>query len=682
MVKIGMMIGNRYEILEKIGTGGTSDVYKAKCHKLNRYVAVKILKQEFSENAAFVAKFRTEAQAAAGLMHANIVNVYDVGEENGIYFIVMELVEGITLKNYIEKKGRLSVKEAVSIAIQVSLGIEAAHNNKIIHRDIKPQNIIISKEGRVKVTDFGIAKAATSNTITSNVMGSVHYTSPEQARGGYSDVKSDIYSLGITLFEMLTGRVPFNGETTVAIAIKHIQEEMPSPRQFVPDIPVSVEKIVMKCTQKIPDKRYRSMAELLEDLKKSLVMPDEDFVNIQGKNVSTVRAGVKNTNASGTNQPRNVAGSRQNVNTQTRTASDNNINSTQMWDANKVSAHTSDMNRENQRQSTGNRNREYDDYTPVKKRTSSDSQNKKKNGSRDEDSEDKTERVMTTIMVITVVVIGLIALYIVARVGGFFSSTPENPSDISSEQTDDNNSDDQDSNTMIEVNNVVGMLRNVAKVNLSDQGFAVKIVEVESETVASGYVISMDPIAGTRVKVGDTITITVSSGTVVEETTIPTLIGLTEDQLVMAIQEANLSLSEITYEYNDDYAAGLVCSINYPANQVITVPVGTEIKAVISRGPEQFTYSYNMSVSQPSNYNGNAATITLLGSDGSILYTASNITTFPHTAYVYPINNISWGYVKVEFAILSYAYDGNGNPYAYNDTETQETPVSFVKEDN
>ena len=200
MVKIGMIIGERYEILERIGTGGMSDVYKAKCHKLNRNVAVKVLKQEFSENETFVSKFRIEAQAAAGLVHPNVVNVYDVGEENGIYYIVMELVEGITLKKYIEKKNGLAFKEAVNIAIQVCLGMGAAHHNKIIHRDIKPQNIIISKDGKVKVTDFGIAKAATSDTITTNVMGSVHYTSPEQARGGYSDEKSDIYSLGITMF--------------------------------------------------------------------------------------------------------------------------------------------------------------------------------------------------------------------------------------------------------------------------------------------------------------------------------------------------------------------------------------------------------------------------------------------------------------------------------------------------
>lgn len=280
MIKLGMIIADRYEVLEKIGTGGMSDVYRAKDHKLNRYVAVKALKQEFAENKDFVSKFRVEAQAAAGLMHPNIVNVYDVGEENGCHYIVMELVEGITLKKYIEKKARLSVKEAVSISIQMAMGIEAAHNNHIIHRDIKPQNIIISKEGKVKVTDFGIAKAATSNTITSNVMGSVHYTSPEQVRGGFSDEKSDIYSLGITLFEMLTGRVPFNGETTVAVAIKHIQEQMPSVREFVPEIPISVEQIVKKCTQKSPDRRYQSAPELIEDLKKSLISPDENFVRL------------------------------------------------------------------------------------------------------------------------------------------------------------------------------------------------------------------------------------------------------------------------------------------------------------------------------------------------------------------------------------------------------------------
>ena len=280
MLEIGTFLGDRYEILELIGSGGMADVYKAKCHKLNRFVAIKVLKAEFSSDGSFVSKFKAEAQAAAGLMHPNIVNVYDVGEEKRMYYFVMELVEGITLKHYIEKKIRLTAKEAVSIAIQVSMGIEAAHNNGIIHRDIKPQNIIISKEGKVKVADFGIAKAATSNTVTSHAMGSVHYTSPEQARGGYSDAKSDIYSIGITLFEMVTGHVPFDGETTVAVAIKHIQEEMPSPKVYVPDVPISVEQIINKCCQKNPDRRYQSAELLISDLKRSLSSPDEEFVVI------------------------------------------------------------------------------------------------------------------------------------------------------------------------------------------------------------------------------------------------------------------------------------------------------------------------------------------------------------------------------------------------------------------
>ena len=278
MIKSGMLIGGRYEVLNKIGAGGMSVVYKGRDQKLNRYVAIKVLKSEYREDKNFIRKFKEEAQAAACLAHPNIVNVYDVGEEAGDHYIVMELVEGITLKNYIERKGRMTIKEATSIGIQVSMGLEVAHNNDIVHRDIKPQNIMISKDGKVKVMDFGIAKAATSETIASNAMGSVHYTSPEQARGGYSDAKSDIYSLGIVMFEMVTGRVPFDGETTVAVAVKHLQEEMPSPRIFCPELPISLEKIIYKCTEKIAGRRYANMAELIADLKQSLQTPDVDFI--------------------------------------------------------------------------------------------------------------------------------------------------------------------------------------------------------------------------------------------------------------------------------------------------------------------------------------------------------------------------------------------------------------------
>lgn len=280
MLEKGTFINNRYEILSRVGAGGMSNVYKAKDHKLNRNVAIKVLKSEYSKDKNFVSKFRVEAQSAASLIHPNIVNVYDVGEDDGLYYIVMELIEGITLKSYIDKKGRLSVKETISIAIQIANGIECAHNNQIVHRDIKPQNIMISREGKVKVTDFGIARAASANTINGNAMGSVHYISPEQAGGKYVDEKSDIYSLGITMFEMLTGRVPFDGESTVTIALKHIQNNVPSIREFLSDIPISIEKIVLKCTQNRTDRRYPKISLLIADLKRALSEPDVDFVQM------------------------------------------------------------------------------------------------------------------------------------------------------------------------------------------------------------------------------------------------------------------------------------------------------------------------------------------------------------------------------------------------------------------
>ena len=279
MIKEGVYLGKRYEILGRIGSGGMADVYKGKDHKLNRYVAIKVLKSDYRNDQVFIQKFVSEAQAAAGLMHPNVVNVYDVGQDRGLFYMVMELVEGITLKDYIEKKGKLSAKETISISIQMVTGLQAAHNHHIIHRDIKPQNIIISKEGKVKVTDFGIARATTATkTISTSVMGSVHYTSPEQARGGVVDEKSDIYSVGITMYEMITGHVPFDGDSTVSVALKHLQEEMVSPAEEVPDIPYSLECIIMKCTQKNPERRYHDCASLLQDLKRSLVDPDGDFV--------------------------------------------------------------------------------------------------------------------------------------------------------------------------------------------------------------------------------------------------------------------------------------------------------------------------------------------------------------------------------------------------------------------
>lgn len=280
MVKPGMFISDRYEIIEKVGSGGMADVYRAMCHRLNRYVAIKILKPEFSADTSLVTKFRAEAQSAAGLSHPNIVSVYDVGDDGDLHYIVMELVEGITLKKFIEKKGMLDVKEAIGIAAQISLGLEAAHDNHIVHRDIKPQNIIISREGKVKVADFGIAKAATTNTVTQGAIGSVHYLSPEQARGGYSDEKSDIYSLGVTMYEMLCGKVPFAGDNTVSVALSHIQYDPVPVREVNPAVPYSVDMIVQKCMQKRPENRYLSASELIVDLRRAIMNPNGDFVQI------------------------------------------------------------------------------------------------------------------------------------------------------------------------------------------------------------------------------------------------------------------------------------------------------------------------------------------------------------------------------------------------------------------
>ncbi len=665
MVKIGMIIGDRYEILEKIGTGGMSDVYKAKDHKLNRPVAVKVLKQEFSENANFVSKFRIEAQAAAGLMHPNIVNVYDVGEENGIYFIVMELVEGITLKKYIEKKARLSVKEAVSIAIQVSMGIEAAHNNHIIHRDIKPQNIIISKEGKVKVTDFGIAKAATSNTITSNVMGSVHYTSPEQARGGYSDEKSDIYSLGVTMFEMLTGRVPFNGETTVAIAIKHIQEEMPSPREFVSEIPISVEQIVFKCCQKSPDRRYQSMGELVGDLKRSLMTPDEDFVK------------VVNSDEEGS----------------TKMISDRD-----MARIKKQSKHRDSMEEAIHLRTEADVKRSAKKRYVVEEEDEEEEEIEEEYYEDDEEEEEdynpKAERLTTVLAVIAAILIGCIVLFLVGSAVGLFEldlfgmgddqnqeqtqevkeqvemievvgkniddvkvallnigltpeieyqeSTQYDQGIVMSASVDAGTTVDEGSNIIltvsagsegVEVPDVKGMSEAEGVAALSQKGFIVNKTEGHDEYIKEGNIITQSPEAGSKAPSGTTITIRISLGPENAKVRVPDLMGRGEEEAMAMLVEAGLQLGVVSTVNNENAElTGLVCYQSYSVGSY--VDAGTMVDISISLGPVQATYKFTDSISAPTpeedpKYRGGTmVTVTLMADDGTQLL-STQTTAFP-----------------------------------------------------
>ena len=284
---IGKIIGNRYEILEEVGLGGMATVYKAKDHVLNRLVAVKVLKDEFTTDTDFIKRFNTEAQAAASLSHPNIVSIYDVGheDENNLYYIVMELVQGKTLKEIINSEGILSWKWAVNIAMQIASALELAHKNGIVHRDIKPHNIIITEDGIAKVTDFGIAKAVSNSTITAfgTTIGSVHYFSPEQAKGGFTDAKSDLYSLGVVMYEMLTGKVPFDADTPVSVALKHMQEDPKEPIELNSEIPTAVNQIVVKAMQKEPSARYQNATEMIHDLSKALKDPDGDFVIIENK---------------------------------------------------------------------------------------------------------------------------------------------------------------------------------------------------------------------------------------------------------------------------------------------------------------------------------------------------------------------------------------------------------------
>lgn len=288
----GQILGNRYLLLEKIGGGGMAVVYKAKCTLLNRFVAIKVLRSEFTNDEEFVKRFKVEAQAVASLSHPNVVSIYDVGHQEDIHYIVMEYVDGMTLKEFINKHGAINWQDAVKITIQICSAIEHAHKNNIVHRDIKPHNILLTKEGIAKVTDFGIARAVTSSTITmvGSTIGSVHYFSPEQARGGFIDEKSDLYSLGIALYEMVTGKVPFDGDTPVSVALKHIQEIPVEPHKLVPSLPYGVNEIIMKAIQKEQNVRYQSATSMINDLNRVLVQPQGGFVgrdNINGQ--STIR---------------------------------------------------------------------------------------------------------------------------------------------------------------------------------------------------------------------------------------------------------------------------------------------------------------------------------------------------------------------------------------------------------
>lgn len=648
MLTEGMFVGDRYEIVNKIGTGGMSDVYKAKDHTLGRFVAIKVLKPEFSEDVNFVTKFRTEAQSAAGLEHPNIVNIYDVGSENGMHYIVMEYVEGITLKTYIEKKGQLTFKEAVSIAIQVGRGIEAAHNKGIIHRDIKPQNIIISTEGKVKVTDFGIARAATSNTISSDVMGSVHYASPEQARNGFVDGKSDIYSLGIVMYEMVTGRVPFDGDTTVAVAIQHLQEEIVPPSAYAPNLPISMEKIILKCTQKNPDRRYESMTALLADLRKALISPNEDFVVIAP--VSQEK---------------------------TRVIGEEEIN--------KIKQETSNIYLSDEDVVSHNQN--HRDKFEKRDRFEEDDEDDEEAYDDDELEEmnPKMDKAITIMGIAAgVIIVALIIFILVSFFGNFkfggssnkantetsetqadgievpdlkgltFDEAKEqlnakglgikNAGTVASDQYDEGQIVSQtpdaltkaEANTTVEVTlssgkgevsvpPVTGMDETTAYNTLTNSGFTPVKDYAYSADVAQGNVIEQSPNAGSLAKAGDNVKIVISRGEEQAEATsvaVPGVTGLTEDAARSAIQNVGLAVGNVSSAYSDSVASGQIISQSPVVDTA--VDAGTAVDFVVSMGAEPAqevtptTYKINLNIKKPNNESVAAANIYLYdGADGT-----------------------------------------------------------------
>ena len=647
----GSYLINRYEIIMKIGSGGMADVYKAKDHVLNRLVAIKVLKQEYSTDATFVKKFRVEAQSAAGLSHPNIVNVYDVGEDDGVYFIVMDLVQGITLKNYIDMKGKLDIREALNISVQIASGLSAAHENRIIHRDIKPQNIIMSRDGKVKVTDFGIAKVADSTTVTTTAAGTVHYISPEQARGGYSDERSDIYSLGITMYEMVTGRVPFEGETNVAVALMHIQSEITPPRQLEPSIPVSFEKIILKCTQKKPERRYASARELIADLRKVLTHPDGEYVVIPGA-IPQGRTIVMN---------------------------DNDIDSLKAASLRKNFGTKPEETYVEEPE-------EGEEEKPVQKPVQKKRPVKKKDIEEDNDDFDKDEeddddeevnpalsKVMMALGIGGFIILAVIIFFIIGHAAGFFGGSGSlfdhknkdtSTESISTESVSDTSSDtstagervtvpdlskmtedeakaalkklrlgvnvqtgtsddvpegqvyDQspaagtkvDVHTQVTINissgkekfsldDVTGMQYQQAQAQLENDGLVVSLEFDYSDSVGSDMVISTSPEAGSQVVKGDTITITASKGKETKTTIVPNLLGHNIDDAIQMIKDAGLTYNGKSSDYSDSYSENQVMDQSISAGK--TVDEGTTISLTVSLGSRVTSYSASIPIESP-----------------------------------------------------------------------------------
>ena len=552
----GRIVGNRYEILQKIGNGGMATVYKAQDQVLKRYVAVKVLREEFTTDEEFIRRFNTEAQSAASLAHPNIVSIYDVGTEENIYYIVMELIQGKTLKEIINEDGVLPWKWSLDIAMQIASALEVAHKNNIVHRDIKPHNIIITEDGVAKVTDFGIAKAVSNSTITAfgTTIGSVHYFSPEHARGGFTDAKSDLYSLGVVMYEMLTGRVPFDADTPVSIALKHMQEKPVEPIKLNPSIPYSVNKIIMKAMEKDLNLRYQSATEMLKDLNMALKNPDGDFVK----------------------------------------TSSNDMAYTQRIDT--ISEEV--LKKENRAGTTKNENKKdgfFKKYPAAK-------------------------YIVIVVLVILIPVIGFFGTQAILNAGRAKDVSLPNFADLTREEaeakakeakitldiTEEFSSDVEEGKVISQdppyldgyvvkenssvklviskgenikiVPKVTGMIREEAEQAIETEELKVEVIEEASSKVEAGYVIKQEPEADKEVNAGETVKIYVSTG--IKQITMEHVIGKKEDEAKKTLTDLGFEVN-VVYEEDTSKDDGVVLKQSLDVGE--TVDEGTKVTLTVNK---------------------------------------------------------------------------------------------------
>jgi len=590
-----VVLQGRYEIIEKIGSGGMSNVFRAKDLKLGRMVAIKVLKDEFCTDLNFVEKFKREAQAAASLLGENIVNIYDVVDEGRYHFIVMELVDGITLKEYIRIKGKLDITEGVSIAIQVARALKTAHAQHIVHRDIKPQNILITDDSKVKVADFGIARAVSEQTVNANAIGSVHYISPEQARGGRCDARSDIYSLGITMYEMFTGRVPFTGESTVAVALAHLEQAMTPPSVYNNKISPNLERIILKCTKKDPANRYQNITELLDDLENVLLNPDTPY-EISG---STKIIKAEDTAMLSRVEP------------------------------------IDDMSDDEYERGDKEEEDDDDEY---------------------DEEDEKMDKIMSVAGVVIAVIIVVLLVFFVGRFTGVFGGkgSDTSQSKLDSTQTkmpdvvglsekmadkklSDNNlqmqvksseySDTVEKGNVISQEpkadevvskyskvsvvislgsdafdisklNLVGKTKESAESLLKENGFSTDTKEEPSDTVPKGSVISYTP---TKPKSGERVTLTVSSGKKVTKVVVPNITGMSESEAKTLLETNGLMLGKKAEQHSATVAKGIIIGQSTAAGS--SVDSGSSVDYAVSNGvaPETTQASSEQQSSQSTN---------------------------------------------------------------------------------